>query len=111
MSNSDTHPAEFEFPEPFGGVPVFYDLVPSILFALAFTTFFLIGVLNLRNPQKRTWVKFASTAVSFERMVVLGMRSAASLRLDVRESNGMIGYQQITLAAAMLYLLQEQVHL
>jgi hypothetical protein len=101
---NDTRP----FARPFGGISVEYDFVPTLLFGIGFAISVGINIYTSFCKGHRTISKTASLSVACERIVATSFRMAQALRLDARESWGLIEYLQATLSGGFVTLMQEQ---
>lgn len=99
------------FPEPFGGVPVLYDVVPTSIFLLGFTILTGINISYMFTKTRHTNVKFASILVPIERLIILSFRIVASVYTGARESWAFLEYPQVGLGTGIVILFQEQVYL
>lgn len=99
----------YPFSEPVGGVPVNYDLVPSLLFGIGFAISLGISVFHKFNRHRRSAVTSASLYIALERIVLAAMRMAGVLRSGLREDWALIEWEQIALSCGFITLCHEQI--
>ncbi|KAG8791978.1 hypothetical protein FRC17_008667, partial [Serendipita sp. 399] len=106
-NSNSTHP----FAEPVGGVAVFSDLVPTLLFLLGFVALTILNAIDCYKKQRWTMMRFGLVFVPMERMVALSFRTAACFSRDVRESWGMMEYIQTTYSTSFHLISNEHLQI
>lgn len=101
----------YPFSEPIGGVPVNYDLVPSLLFGIGFAIGFGINIFQKLSRHRPGAVISASLYIALERTVVAALRMAGALRPGMRENWALIEWEQIALSCGFITLCHEQIFL
>ncbi|KAF9491937.1 hypothetical protein BDN71DRAFT_1474525 [Pleurotus eryngii] len=99
------------FPAPIGGVTLrTHDLVPSIVFLVAYCCLIPVMLYRIIDKKSRTTIFIGTNAFVIERVVLFCIRTIVSAK-DGRESDAVTEYMQVTIGMGFVAIAQDVANL
>ncbi|EIW83011.1 hypothetical protein CONPUDRAFT_37688, partial [Coniophora puteana RWD-64-598 SS2] len=99
------------FPSPVGGVPFPSDLVVSVLFALLYGLLIPVLAGRVINKHYRSTLSINTAVLAIERLIVFCLRAAQSQKPDLRTSQTLTTYIQVSIGLGYVVMVQDIVAL